>query len=151
MTAHLRDDDCDYDYVDGIVDSQEEFEEAFRRLRWDVQGVCLAIVKSLIRHVRDFVRKGLTMAVTQKRPKVICTKCQRHFTPVLLEPKVRGGVRQHFRCPWCLKDYPVARISDKGLTLRKQLQKERDPVRQQEILAEYQKEVTRLAEPTNVT
>lgn len=92
--------------------------------------------------------------------KVICDECKHEFHPGLKEKK---GY-QFFTCPGCGKEYPVCKITPKGLKLRKKLRTEReryksmlrnpavsglDRLKQgekvQELQKKFQKEVTPLA------
>jgi predicted RNA-binding Zn-ribbon protein involved in translation (DUF1610 family) len=91
--------------------------------------------------------------------KIHCDSCKHEFKPDVQE----DNGYQYFRCPECEEEYPIGRITPRGVELRAQLQKERDKyalmVRQgyrkrqlakqrkriDKLLKEYQKEYTKLS------
>lgn len=91
--------------------------------------------------------------------KIYCDSCKHEFTPNMKEV---GGY-QFFLCPECGREYPIGKITERGIELRVQLQKERQKYSQMvkrgfrrrslgkqrkridKLLEEYQKEYTKLS------
>lgn len=78
---------------------------------------------------------------------VFCDKCNASFEPQLKEI---GGY-QFFKCPECDEEYPVCRITPKGLKIRDKLATEREALKQlvkrkasQELVFAQEKKVRKL-------
>lgn len=90
-------------------------------------------------------------AVFPSRQRTKCNAgCGRVFKVTLTERPDgdEGAVVQEFTCPYCAKVYPVIRITARGLELRKGLRErleEATPAQRPRILAEFQRETTRLS------
>jgi uncharacterized Zn finger protein (UPF0148 family) len=80
---------------------------------------------------------------------VVCSACGRRFKPELRdEPQGDGSVKRLFQCTRCYWEFPVARISERGLRLTEELQGAdiKDEKRIRSLRKEIKKEVTRWAE-----
>ena len=79
-----------------------------------------------------------------------CDSCGAAFIPAPVEePDGSGSVTLRFTCPRCGAVYPVARISQHGLSLRARLQQmarmgQAGKPQYNDLLARYRRQVTRL-------
>ena len=80
-----------------------------------------------------------------KKIKVDCNLgCGKRFSPALKEEPHGDGVRQFFVCPHCNQIYLVAKITARGLEIRKQIQAAKDRKEVERLQGEMRKEVVRL-------
>lgn len=83
--------------------------------------------------------------------KVRCRDCEHVFVPTLEDVAQKdGSVKRRFECPECCREYPVARITERGLRLTHELQSlEVGPETEEKVnhlREEIKREVTRWVE-----
>lgn len=81
------------------------------------------------------------MKSKRKGFRVTCDKCKKKFFPELQEIKHGDGVKQFFDCLGCKKRYSIAKITARGLEIRKQIQDEANSKANRAKIEELQKQL----------